>query len=117
MIQVDDRLPSMFPCSQSTHTHSTPVLASTLETLAPGTICHMPYAFRPSLKATLSLLDACIVPINLRESDDGGGLTGNDRRLADTARRPVVLAAIGLMVINNPSAGGCKWGALREGLD
>lgn len=35
-------LPAMFPCSQSTHTHSNPALAITLERLAPGSICHAP---------------------------------------------------------------------------
>ena len=51
----------MFPCSQSTHTQSTPVLASSRETLAPGSICHMPKDCRPAAKAVLILLDDCIV--------------------------------------------------------
>lgn len=51
----------MFPCSQSTMTQSTPVRASSLDTLAPGIICHRPWDCLPSAKATLSLLEACIV--------------------------------------------------------
>lgn len=58
--------PSMFPCSQSTNTQSAPDLANSRDTLAPGSICHMPTVCLPSLKAVLILLEACILVFWLR---------------------------------------------------
>jgi hypothetical protein len=39
---VAGTLPAIFPCSQSTHTHSNPALTITLDRLPPGSICHAP---------------------------------------------------------------------------
>jgi hypothetical protein len=51
--------PSIFPCSQSTTTQSTPVLARLRLTFAPGIICQHPIEGPlPSSKATLNLFAA-----------------------------------------------------------
>jgi hypothetical protein len=59
---VSTHSPSIFPCSQSTNTQSTPVRARVLDTFAPGSICQQPIeAAFPSFNAVCSRLAACIV--------------------------------------------------------
>lgn len=65
MSSVDELLPSMLPCSQSTRTQSTPDLASMRDTFAPGIICQAPNAFLPSRRAVRSLLDCCMADMFL----------------------------------------------------
>jgi hypothetical protein len=55
---VSISVPSILPCSRSTMTQSTPVLARIRETLEPGSICQAPIAGRlPSRKTLASLLE------------------------------------------------------------
>lgn len=58
-------IPSKLPCSQSTNTQSTPDLASSRDTFAPGIICHAPNEVRPWFSAVLNRLEACIADIDL----------------------------------------------------
>lgn len=79
-------LPSIFPCSQSTMTHSAPALARILETLDPGIICQTPMD-GPLLasKACFSLLDWIIVEWLAMALDDDrkrfGGELEKDGRI------------------------------------
>lgn len=65
VVTVKELLPSMLPCSQSISTQSTPDLASTRDTFAPGSICQAPNAFFPSSSDVRSLLDACMADMSL----------------------------------------------------